>query len=150
MSRPAEKNIEETMAEIAADLQDFEQWQDRYRYIIDQGHELPPYPERYRNEEHKVSGCVSQVWLRATEKDNRVYFEADSDAAITKGLIALLVRVYSGRTPREIVDHPPRFLTETGITSHLSPNRANGLTSIVRQMMAYGVAFGASHHLVHH
>lgn len=149
MSEPTRENIEDTIADIVEDLEDLEQWQERYRYIIDMGRELEPYPEHYRNEEHKVSGCVSQVWLHATERDGRVHFEADSDAAITKGLIALLIRIYNDRTPQEIVDHPPKFLTITGIASHLSPNRANGLNSMVRQMMAYAVAFGASHHLAH-
>jgi len=135
------ESIKAAIEEIIEDLDDLDDWQDRFRYIIELGQEFPPLAEAYHTEAYKVDGCVSQVWLRAYLQGGQVIFEADSDAVIVRGLVAMLVRVYSGRQPEEILSTPPDFLLQTGITRNLSPNRANGLASMVRKMMTYAKAF---------
>lgn len=116
-------------------------WMDKYAQIIEEGKRLSPYPEEFRTDEYKVQGCVSQVWLHAHQQGERVYFLADSDAAITKGLISLLLKVYSGQKAGDILTHPPVFLEKMELGKHLSPNRSNGLVSMVRDLRNYATAF---------
>lgn len=119
----------------------FDGWVDRYEYIIELGRDLDGLEESFRTEQFRVKGCQSQVWFRARQENDRVVFEADSDAMIVRGLIALLLRVYSGRTPAEILDTPPDFFDAIDLGSHLSGNRANGLASMVRHIQSYARAF---------
>lgn len=117
-------------------------WEDRYRLIISKGKALDALPENEKSEDLKVKGCQSQVWLKAQlSDDGRVHFRADSDAMIVKGLVAIVLDVYSGLTPAEILATPPQFVKELGLDSHLSPSRANGLNSMIKQIMFYAVAF---------
>ena len=142
----------ETMSESHASLADakqaiidefglFDDWVDRYEYIIDLGRELDGLDPSFHTDQYRVKGCQSQVWFRAREEDGRVYFEADSDAMIVRGLIALLLRVYSGRTPAEILGTPPDFFDAIDLGSHLSGSRANGLASMVDRIQSYARAF---------
>ena len=110
----------------------FGDWTERYQYLIDLGRKLPPFPEELKTEDHKVHGCQSQVWLVAEGDANRLDLRAISDSAIVSGLIALLLRVYSGRTAREIIDTEPRFVEAIGLAKHLSPTRSNGLASMLK------------------
>lgn len=117
----------------------FTDWEDRYKELIHLGRELPAYPEDKREDKFKVKGCQSQVWLFPEFKDGRVYFHADSDAVLVKGIVALLVSVYSDATPDEIILTKPDFLKEVGITEHLSMNRSNGLAAMMKQMQMYAL-----------
>ncbi len=110
---------------------------DRYQYLIDLGRRLPEFPDDLRTEEHRIRGCQSQVWFVAEQRDGRLYFRAISDAAIVSGLIALLLRLYSGRKPREIIDTPPEFVTALELESHLSPTRSNGLSSMLAAIRGF-------------
>jgi cysteine desulfuration protein SufE len=116
-------------------------WEDRYKRIIDAGKSLAPLPEEFRQDKFKVSGCQSQVWLYPEMRDGQLIFHADSDALITKGLIALLLRVYSGAAPAEIMKTPPDFIKELGLAEKLSPSRANGLFSMIKQIQLYAMVF---------
>jgi cysteine desulfuration protein SufE len=117
--------------ELIADFELFDDWMDRYQYLIDLGRRLPEFPEELRTEENRIRGCQSQVWFVADEKDGRLEFRATSDAAIVSGLIALLLRLYSGRHPQDILDTPPEFVKALQLESHLSPTRSNGLSSML-------------------
>ena len=110
----------------------FEDWMDRYQYLIDLGRRLPPFPDELRTEDNRIRGCQSQVWFVPEKKDGRLYFQAISDAAIVSGLIAVLLRLYSGRDPRDILDTPPDFVEALQLQSHLSPTRSNGLSSMLQ------------------
>lgn len=136
-------SILQTQARLVAEYQAIPAWEDRYQKIIALGRALPPLPEEFRTDENKVRGCSSTVWLHATSEGDKVVFHADSDAAIPKGLVALLIQVYSGRTAKEILAAPPEFIEELGLNQNLSPNRANGLTAMVKQLMAYALALSA-------
>jgi cysteine desulfuration protein SufE len=116
---------------------------DRYKFIIEKGRELPTLKDDQRQDKYLVQGCMSQAWLVPEMKDGRLFFYVDSDAAIVKGIMAVLVAVYSGNTPAENLSLPPDFLKEGGITEHLSMNRRNGLSSVVKQIMLYSTAFKA-------
>lgn len=116
-------------------------WQERYKYIIKLGQKLPPLEEEHKTDDNLVRGCQSQVWLKTDLKENRIQFHADSDAAITKGLVALLVNVYSDEAPDEILNEEPVFIKKIGMEKHLSPTRSNGLASMVRQMKIYAMAY---------
>ena len=138
------KTIEENIAEIESDFSMFDQWVDKYAYLIDLGKSLPLIDAKYKNEDHLIRGCQSQVWLAARLNDQgRIEFTADSDAIITKGIISLLVRVLSGQTPQDIVQADLSFIDRIGLSSHLSPTRANGLSEMIRQMKLYAAAFAA-------
>jgi cysteine desulfuration protein SufE len=113
---------------------------ERYEYIIDLGKKLPRIDEKYKDEDHLIKGCQSQVWLHAEKDNGHVVFTADSDAVITKGIIALLVRVLSHQSPREVADADLYFIDRIGLKEHLSPTRSNGLLSMVKQMKMYGLA----------
>ena len=133
--------IEEIEQEIVEEFSLFDSWDDKYEYIIDLGKKLPPLEEKYKVDENKVRGCQSTVWLAAEFRDGRIFFKADSDAVIVKGLISMLIRVLSGQTPDAIVDAKLNFINEIGMTSHLAQTRSNGLLAMVKQMKAYALAF---------
>jgi len=114
---------------------------EKFRYLVDLGRKAPPYPEEFRNETFIVKGCISQLWLHPNFNDGMVYFDIDSDAAIPKGIAAILAKVYSGCSPDEILSHDPSFLTEVGIEQHLSMNRRNGLSNLIKQIKLYAMAF---------
>lgn len=135
--------IQEKQNRIIREFQLLGDWQERYRYIIRLGQKLEPLEEQHRVEENLVRGCQSRVWLTARMEGDKVLFKADSDAAITKGLVALLIRVYSGETPETIMQTPPDFIQKIGMQEHLSPSRSNGLFSMVKQMKIYAMAFKA-------
>lgn len=116
-------------------------WPERYKYIIKQGKKLPPFDEKKKTDDNLVRGCQSQVWLDTELDNDRIIFKADSDAAITKGLVALLVNFYSGETPGDILTTDPVFIKEIGMQDHLSPTRSNGLASMVKQMKIYAMAY---------
>ena len=121
----------------------FDDWMDKYNYIIELGKDLPMIDEQYKTPEFRIDGCQSQVWLHADYQDGKVFFTADSDAIITKGIVNLLIRVLSGRTPQEIIDNDLHYLDAIGLKEHLSPTRSNGLASMIKQIKLYAVAFKA-------
>lgn len=135
--------IDERQRELVALFADATDWEERYRKLIDLGRALGELPEALKREKYRVRGCQAQVWLHAELDPERqhVIFRADSDALIVKGLIALLLRVYSDASPTEILSSPPRFIEELGLTRHLSPTRSNGLRAMVEQMVYYAKAF---------
>ena len=133
--------IDQTTQEIVDEFAFFDDWVQRYEYIIEMGKALPGLPDDRKDEAHKVPGCQSQVWFHARREDGKVHFDADSDAMIVRGLIALLLRVYSGRTPDEIIGTPPEFFEVLELGSHLSGSRANGLHAMVTRIHAYAKAF---------
>jgi cysteine desulfuration protein SufE len=136
-----EGTIKATEQEIVEEFSLFDSWDDKYEYIIDLGKRLPPLDEQYKKDENKVRGCQSTVWLVADYHDGRVYFKAESDAVIVKGLISMLIRVLSGHTPDEIINAKLDFIREIGMTTHLAQTRSNGLLSMVKQMKNYALAF---------
>lgn len=128
---PLESSAEQAQAAIADEFAFFGDWTERYQYLIDLGRKLPPFPEADKTEAHKVTGCQSQVWLVASGDARRLDFRAISDSSIVSGLVALLLRVYSGRPAAEIVATEPRFVEAIGLAKHLSPTRSNGLASML-------------------
>jgi len=132
---------QEIQEEIIQEFSAFDDWMDKYQMIIDLGNELPPMDAAFKTQDNLIDGCQSRVWLHATLKDGLLYFEADSDAIITKGLIGLLIRVLSGHTPREILDCDVHFIDAIGLTQHLSPTRSNGLLSMLKQIKTYALAY---------
>ncbi len=130
--------------EIVEEFSAFDEWLDRYEMLIGLGNELPPMDPSHRNEQHLIEGCQSRVWVDARLEGGRVYYSADSDAIITKGIIALLIRVLDGRTPQEILDTELYFIDRIGLRENLSPTRANGLAAMVKQMRLYALAFAAA------
>ena len=118
----------------------FDDWMDRYAMLIEMGKECPIIDEQYRNDQYLINGCQSRVWLHAELKDGKIYFTADSDAVITKGTIYLLIKVFSGQTPQDILAADLSFLDKIGLKEHLSPTRSNGLVSMLKQMMLYAEA----------
>ena len=123
--------------EIIEEFGLFDDWMDRYQYLIDLGRRLPEFPDELRTDEHRIRGCQSQVWFVPEKRDGRLYFQAISDAAIVSGLIALLLRLYSGREPRDILDTPPDFVEALELQSHLSPTRSNGLSSMLKAIRGF-------------
>ncbi len=123
--------IEVAQNELIADFEMFDDWMDRYQYLIDLGRRLPEFPDELRTEENRIRGCQSQVWFVAENANGRLKFQATSDAAIVSGLIALLLRLYSDRLPQDILDTPPDFVAALQLESHLSPTRSNGLGSML-------------------
>ncbi|MBL8034103.1 MAG: SufE family protein [Leptospiraceae bacterium] len=128
------ETIEEREASILADFEMFDDWADRYRYLIELGEKLPPLATEYKTEANKVQGCQSQVWLIAERQGDRVIFSADSDSAITRGLIALLVRLFSGATSAEISQANLSLIERLGFAKHLSMSRANGFASMIQMI----------------
>jgi cysteine desulfuration protein SufE len=135
------KTIEEIEQEISDEFSLFDSWDDKYEYIIDLGKKLAPLEEQYRKDENKVKGCQSTVWLAADYKDGKIYYKADSDAVIVKGLISMLIRVLSGQAPDDIVNAKLDFIREIGMMSHLAQTRSNGLLAMVKQMKNYALAY---------
>ena len=133
--------INEIQQQVIEDFSMFEDWSDKYEYLIDLGKQLPAMDAQYKTEENRIHGCQSRVWLQAFMDNGLLKYEADSDAFITKGIIGLLVKVLSGHQPSEIIASELFFLKAIGLQEHLSPTRANGLLSMVKQMKTYAVAF---------
>lgn len=133
--------IKEKQDSTIDDFSQFEEWMDKYEYIIQLGKDLPPMPEEWKKDEYLIKGCQSRVWLYPELKDGILFFHADSDALITKGLVALVVDVLSGQKPEDIAAADIYFIKEIGLDSHLSPTRSNGLLSMLKQMKHYGIAF---------
>jgi cysteine desulfuration protein SufE len=135
----------ETIAQRAEEIRDefsmFDDWMDKYNYLIEMGKSLPLIDEVYKQKQYLISGCQSQVWLHATFNSEVITFSADSDALITKGIVHLLIRVLNGQSPQAILDADLAFLDEIGLKEHLSPTRANGLVSMIKQMKLYALAF---------
>ncbi|GBR68363.1 SufE family protein [Gluconobacter kanchanaburiensis] len=129
---PQEDTAAAAIAEIEAELSLFDDWMERYQYIIEMGRKLPSFPEDWQDDMHRVPGCQSQVWLEAFERDGKLLFAGASDAAIVQGLVALLLRVYSGRTKAEILGTSPIFLHEMGLVKALSTNRGNGVEAMAQ------------------
>jgi cysteine desulfuration protein SufE len=126
--------IGQAAAELVGEFQLFDNWVDRYQYIIDLGRQLPPFPESARSEANKIKGCQSQVWLVTRRVDDRLEFDAISDSAIVSGLIAILRRVYHGRRARDVAASQPDFIAALGLDQHLSPTRSNGLNAMIREL----------------
>ncbi|MBN9297670.1 MAG: SufE family protein [Filimonas sp.] len=136
-------SIKELQDEIIEEFAFFTDWMEKYEYIIQLGKELPLIEEQYKREENLIKGCQSKVWLHPEYSDGKIFFTADSDAVITKGLVSLMIKVLSGHTPKEIADAEIYFIDEIGLKSHLSQTRSNGLLSMLKQMKLYAVAFQA-------
>ena len=133
--------INEAQDEIIGEFSVFDEWLDKYEDLIELSGSLPAIGEEHRNEQFLIRGCQSRVWVDAKLRDGKIYFTADSDAIITKGIIALLIRVLSGRTPQEIVDSDLYFIDRIGLRENLSPTRANGLLAMIKQMKLYALAY---------
>jgi cysteine desulfuration protein SufE len=143
----AEKTIAQIEEEIVEEFALFDSWDDKYEYIIDLGKKLPPLEDQYKLDENRVRGCQSTVWLVADYKNGKVYFKAESDSVIVKGLISMLIRVLSGQTTDEIINAKLEFIQKIGMTTHLAQTRSNGLLSMVKQMKSYALAFKAKNSL---
>ncbi|TCV97159.1 cysteine desulfuration protein SufE [Luteibacter rhizovicinus] len=136
MNQPVEKTAAEAQAAIAEEFAFFSDWTERYQYLIDLGRQLPPFPQEWKNEDNRVHGCQSMVWLIPSGDPGHMHFDAASDSAIVSGLIALVLRVYSNRSAREIVDTEPTFIETIGLAKHLSPTRSNGLAAMLAKLKA--------------
>ena len=137
---PEEPTAAEAVAAIGDELEVFDDWMDRYQFIIELGRKLPAYPEEWADDAHRIAGCQSRVWLNAEERDGKLFLAGASDAAIVSGLVALLLRVYSGRTPAEILATDPVFLKNLGLIEALSTNRGNGIAAMARRIHAIAEA----------
>ena len=135
------KSINELQEEVIEEFSAFDDWMDKYQMLIDLGNELSPLSEKYNVENNLIEGCQSRVWLQCDLVDGLLVFTADSDALITKGIIALLIRVLSGHSPKEIAEADLYFIDAIGLKDHLSPTRSNGLLSMVKQIKAYAAAY---------
>lgn len=133
--------IQETEEGIVEEFSVFTDWMDKYEYIIELGKNVPPIAESAKNENNLIKGCQSKVWLDCSYSDGKLYFSADSDAIITKGIISLLIRVYNGQTPKDIMESDLSFIQKIGLQDNLSPTRANGLVSMIKQIRAYALAY---------
>ena len=133
--------IKEITKEIIEEFEIFEDWNDKYEFIINLGQELDGLDKQYHTNVYLIRGCQSQVWLRAYMQDDKIIFEADSDALIVKGLVALLLRVYSNQKPEEVLNNPPDFFNTIGLSNHLSPMRSNGLNEMIKKINAYAEEF---------
>ena len=133
--------INEIQEEIVEEFGMFEDWMQRYEYMIELGKSLPLIQEKYKTEDNLIKGCQSKVWLHAELQDDRLLFTADSDAIITKGIIAILIRVFSNQKPKDIIEADTAFIDEIGLKEHLSPTRANGLVSMIKHLKMYALAY---------
>ena len=136
-------SIEELEKSIVEDFELFDEWAERYQYIIELGQKLPPLDDKYKVDENKIKGCQSSVWLHAYSENGKVFFEADSDSTFVKGEIALLINVLSGQDPKDIVDTDLKFIDAIGLRQHIAVTRANGLASIIKQMKLYALALNS-------
>lgn len=134
-------SINDIQNDIIDEFSMFEDWEERYQYIIDLGKSLPLIEEQYKTDDHIIKGCQSKVWVHANLDNEKVVFTADSDAIITKGIIAILIRVFSNQHPKAIIDADTDFIEQIGLREHLSPTRANGLVSMIKQLKLYAVAY---------
>ncbi|RZS99360.1 SufE family protein [Aquimarina brevivitae] len=133
--------ITQIQEEIIDEFSMFDDWMQKYEYMIELGKSLPLIDEKYKTEDNIIKGCQSKVWVHAEMNDDKVYFTADSDAIITKGIIAILIRTFSGQHPKEILEADTAFIDEIGLKEHLSPTRANGLVSMIKQLKMYAIAY---------
>ena len=131
--------IEEIQNQIVEEFSLFDEWMDKYEYIIELGKSLPPFDVSAKKEENLIEGCQSRVWLDFKVEDGKLWFSADSDAIITKGIISLLIKVFNGQKPKDIVDADLSFLEKIGLKENLSPTRANGLVSMIQKIKTYGL-----------
>ncbi|MFM7218413.1 MAG: SufE family protein [Bacteroidota bacterium] len=138
------RTIVEIEKEIVDDFDLFDDWSEKYQYIIEIGQKLPDLNEKYKTDDNRIKGCQSSVWLHAFEQDGKVYFEADSDSTFVKGEIALLIRVLSGQSPEAIVNADLRFIDAIGLRQHVAVTRANGLAAMIKQMKLFAVAYQSS------
>jgi cysteine desulfuration protein SufE len=136
-------DIKELEAQIESEFSLFDDWMDKYNYLIELGKNLPLIDEQYKTDQYVITGCQSKVWLHASHENGRVNFTADSDAIITKGIVNLLIRVLSGQTPEDILGADLDYINRIGLREHLSPTRSNGLTSMIKQMKLYAMVFKA-------
>lgn len=134
-------NILEAEQQIINEFSLFDDWMDRYNYIIELGKSMPMIDDKYKTDQYLITGCQSRVWLYAEYEDGKVVFSADSDAIITKGIVNLLIRVLSQQAPQEIIDAPLDYINEIGLKEHLSPTRSNGLVSMIKQMKMYAMVY---------
>ncbi|MBR5736465.1 MAG: SufE family protein [Bacteroidales bacterium] len=133
--------IQEISEQIVEEFSVFDEWLDKYEYLIETGRQMPPIAEEDKTAENLIEGCQSRVWLNCQEKDGRLWFTADSDAVITKGIITLLIRVFDGQTPEDIAAADLSFIDRIGLKDNLSPTRANGLVAMITKIKAYALAF---------
>jgi cysteine desulfuration protein SufE len=138
-------NIKEIEEEIVSEFTLFDDWMDKYNYIIEVGKSVGKFDEKYKKQEFLIKGCQSQVWVYPEYKDGKVYFQADSDALITKGIVGLLMRVMSGQPPQDIIETDLEFIDRIGLKEHLSQTRSNGLVNMVKQMKLYALALRTKH-----
>jgi cysteine desulfuration protein SufE len=136
-------SIKDKQVDLVNEFKELEDWDDKYAQIIKMGRQLPEFPEEHRTDKNKIEGCQSQVWIHAELKDGNIILRADSDAMIVKGLISMLINVYSNHSPDEILSSPPDFLNEIGIDKHLSLTRKNGLGAMLKQIQMFAVAYKA-------
>jgi cysteine desulfuration protein SufE len=133
--------MQKIQEEIIEEFSGYEDWMDKYSYLIELGNELKPLDSKHKNEQNLIKGCQSRVWLVAEMNDGKIWFQGESDAIIVKGLLALLLRVVSGRTPKELLENELFFIDATGLRQHLSPARSNGLLAMMKQIRLYAVAY---------
>jgi len=133
--------INEIQSELVDEFSMFDDWMDRYEYMIELGKSLPMIDSQYKKEENLIKGCQSKVWLHAELEGNKIVYTADSDAIITKGIVSILIRTFTNQSPSEILSADTNFIDEIGLKEHLSPTRANGLVSMIKQIKLYAVAF---------
>ncbi len=134
--------INEIQDQIIEEFSDFDDWMDKYQLLIDMGNELEVLDEKYKTEQNLIDGCQSRVWVQCDNMDGRLQFQADSDALIVRGIIALLIRVINNQTAKEILDADLYFIDRIGLREHLSPTRSNGLLAMVKRIKAYALAYG--------
>ena len=137
------ESIQEKQNQIIDEFNFFQDWSEKYQYLIDLGKSLPDFDQNNRIDSNLINGCQSKVWLNSSFNDNIVIFDADSDAIISKGIISLLIRVFSGHKPKDILDANIDFIEKIGLNSHLSQTRANGLLSMIKQIKIYAIAYQA-------
>ena len=133
--------IKDIQEEIIDEFAMFDDWMQRYEYMIELGKSLPLIDEQYKTDENLIKGCQSKVWVHAELKDDKIVFTADSDAIITKGIVAILIRVFSNQQPKDIIEANTSFIDDIGLKEHLSPTRANGLVSMIKQIKMYAIAY---------
>ena len=134
-------SIQDIQNDIIEEFSIFDDWEERYQYMIDLGKTLPLIDEQFKTDEHSIKGCQSKVWVHAEMKNGKIMFTADSDAIITKGIIAILIRVFSNQSPKDIIEANTDFIDKIGLKEHLSPTRANGLVSMIKQLKMYAIAY---------
>ena len=134
-------SIETIKSDIISEFSLFEDWMEKYEYIIELGKSIPLIDPKFKTDDNLIKGCQSKVWMHAEIKNNNVLFYADSDAIITKGIIAIVIRVFSNQNPKNILESDTKFIDEIGLKEHLSPTRANGLVSMIKQIKIYALAF---------